>query len=353
MFLGYNPYGGYNSIHSNTSYELKASYNCTINAEINWWGAYPPSASEFYTYQSTIDYTPALNYDPNDDPDSPSGLPASNLNESSPMPAELSKAYLLQLEGKYEEAITIYSDLIAKNMAHINSAYALIRLEECYGNLKQEGFVAYLKDEVKSKVKSGDLLYLVALELENKYLLADKQYTEVIKNLQMVQKVNGTETEAHKFALYNLGMTYLKFLKDREKAEKMFSELSAKYPDDELTNDSKYWLGDYTDQILPKNNSARTEEGNIDKPSAFELFQNYPNPFNPATKISYQLPVDAPVTLKVYDLLGREVTTLVNEEKQTGNYEVQFDASNLSSGIYLYKITMHDFTKTMKMMVVK
>ncbi|NWF89618.1 MAG: T9SS type A sorting domain-containing protein [Ignavibacteriaceae bacterium] len=84
-----------------------------------------------------------------------------------------------------------------------------------------------------------------------------------------------------------------------------------------------------------------------------ELFQNYPNPYNPTTKISYQLSVDVPVTLQVYDLLGREVATLVNEEKQTGNYEVQFDASNLSSGVYLYKITMNDFTKTMKMMVVK
>jgi tetratricopeptide (TPR) repeat protein len=353
LFLGSNPYGGYNSIHGNTSYELKASYNCTINAEINWWGAYPPSASEFYTYQSTIDYTPALNYDPNDDPDAPSGLPISNLDNISSIPAELSKAYLFQLESKYEEAIAIYSDFIVKNMSHVHSAYALIRLEECYGSLKREGFTTYLKDEVKSKVKSTDLLYLVSLELENKYLLSDERYSEVIKNLQMVQEVNGSASEEGKFALYNLGMTYLKFLNDKEKAEKMFSELAAKYPSDELTIDAKYWLGEYTDQILPKNNSVQTEDGNLDKPLTFELFSNYPNPFNPTTKISYQLPVDAHVTLKVYDLLGREVATLLNDEEQSGIYEVEFDASDLSSGIYLYKITMNDFTKTMKMMVVK
>ena len=91
----------------------------------------------------------------------------------------------------------------------------------------------------------------------------------------------------------------------------------------------------------------------LENMSGFNLAQNYPNPFNPITKISYQLPVNAHVTLKVYDLLGREMATLVNEEKQVGKYEVQFNASDLSSGVYLYKITMNDFVKTMKMIVIK
>ena len=88
-------------------------------------------------------------------------------------------------------------------------------------------------------------------------------------------------------------------------------------------------------------------------PETFHLYQNYPNPFNPTTKISYQLPTTAQVTLKVYDLLGRELTTLVKEEKEAGTHEVEFDASSLSSGIYLYWITIKDFVKTMKLMVVK
>ncbi len=88
-------------------------------------------------------------------------------------------------------------------------------------------------------------------------------------------------------------------------------------------------------------------------PTEITLFQNYPNPFNPSTKISYQLPNRAQVTLRVFDLLGREVKTLANEEKQAGYYETEFDASNLSSGVYLYRISINDFVKTMKMMVVK
>ena len=77
----------------------------------------------------------------------------------------------------------------------------------------------------------------------------------------------------------------------------------------------------------------------------FELQQNYPNPFNPSTTIKYSIPfvetrrgVSSHVTLKIYDILGREVTTLVNKEQKSGNYEVQFDASRLTSGIYFYKL---------------
>ena len=88
-------------------------------------------------------------------------------------------------------------------------------------------------------------------------------------------------------------------------------------------------------------------------PETFILEQNYPNPFNPSTRISYQLPVSGNVTLKVYDLLGREVATLVNEEKPAGSYEVSFDASQLSSGVYLYRLSSGSFIETKKMILMK
>ena len=83
------------------------------------------------------------------------------------------------------------------------------------------------------------------------------------------------------------------------------------------------------------------------------LEQNFPNPFNPVTTIQYQLPVDTKVTLKVYDILGAEVTTLVNEIQQAGYKEVRFDASTISSGAYVYNLTAGNYTSVKKMMVVK
>jgi len=88
-------------------------------------------------------------------------------------------------------------------------------------------------------------------------------------------------------------------------------------------------------------------------PKEFSLQQNYPNPFNPETVISYQLPANSSVSLKVHDVLGREVSTLVNEIQSAGSYKVNFNASNLSSGIYFYKFQAGEFTQTKKMILVK
>lgn len=88
-------------------------------------------------------------------------------------------------------------------------------------------------------------------------------------------------------------------------------------------------------------------------PTNFALFQNYPNPFNPTTSIEYQVASSDMVSLKVYDVLGREVKTLVNEQKSPGSYNVTFDARNLSSGIYFYSLRSGSFTQTRKMILLR
>jgi hypothetical protein len=87
--------------------------------------------------------------------------------------------------------------------------------------------------------------------------------------------------------------------------------------------------------------------------NSFNLSNNYPNPFNPSTNISYTIPERGNVSLKIFDLLGGEVAQLVNGEIEAGSYNVSFNAANLPSGIYFYRLQAGDFVQTRKMILLK
>jgi len=91
----------------------------------------------------------------------------------------------------------------------------------------------------------------------------------------------------------------------------------------------------------------------LNKPNQYALYQNYPNPFNPTTSITYNLPVDGMVLLRVFDMLGSEVKTLVNENQKAGAYTIPFYAGDLASGIYISKITANNFMSSIKMILMK
>ncbi len=117
-----------------------------------------------------------------------------------------------------------------------------------------------------------------------------------------------------------------------------------------------YSYGNY--KLLPRTNAdfvgyiSDVDEVN-NSVKDFNLAQNYPNPFNPSTIISYSVPVEGLVTIKVFNVLGQEVATLVNSVKNTGSYKVNFDASRLTSGVYIYQINAGSFTNSKKMMLIK
>jgi len=111
---------------------------------------------------------------------------------------------------------------------------------------------------------------------------------------------------------------------------------------------------------LPKENSKFVSYDNTLAITDYALSQNYPNPFNPSTTIKYQIIENGFVNLKIYDITGQEVTTLVNQVQSKGRYEINFDASNLSSGVYFYRIRSvpssssgQGFVKTMKMILLR
>lgn len=97
---------------------------------------------------------------------------------------------------------------------------------------------------------------------------------------------------------------------------------------------------------FPKNNDNKI-------PGNYELSQNYPNPFNPSTRISYSIPKETFVEIKIYNMLGNEVALLVNEEQKAGTYSITFNASNLPSGVYFYRLQADNFTITKKLTVLK
>jgi len=148
-----------------------------------------------------------------------------------------------------------------------------------------------------------------------------------------------------------------------ELSEKALAFPTDNYPDDlyriivEVYDDAGNFDIDSMDVHFKNGNIVKIEEEA--KTYSFSLGQNYPNPFNPKTVIHYKIPLlggderGGLITLKVYDILGNEITTLVNEKKAPGEYKVEFDASHLSSGIYLYRLTAGSFSQTRKMILLK
>ncbi|MBK8554120.1 MAG: T9SS type A sorting domain-containing protein [Ignavibacteria bacterium] len=120
-------------------------------------------------------------------------------------------------------------------------------------------------------------------------------------------------------------------------------------------NDSTGWAVGYGGDIIKTTTGGTVGIQTISSeiPEHFYLSQNYPNPFNPVTKINYSIVKAQNVVLKVYDVLGSEVATLVNTKQNAGIYSVDWDAGRYPSGIYFYNLSAGDFTETRKMMLVK
>jgi hypothetical protein len=105
--------------------------------------------------------------------------------------------------------------------------------------------------------------------------------------------------------------------------------------------------------VFLSSNPVGVEESDKLMPKSYSLDQNYPNPFNPSTVIKYAIPENSFVTLKIFDALGREVALLVNSQQSAGVHTVNFNASNLTSGIYFYQLNAKNFSQVKKMMVLR
>ncbi|MBK8552470.1 MAG: T9SS type A sorting domain-containing protein [Ignavibacteria bacterium] len=123
-----------------------------------------------------------------------------------------------------------------------------------------------------------------------------------------------------------------------------------------FTDSNTGWIVGNSGTILKTTNggtSVGVQNFSTEIPSGYSLSQNYPNPFNPVTNLEFGISDLGFVSLKVYDILGKEVVTLVNEKLSPGKYQVEFDGSGLPSGVYFYRLTAGEFTDTKRMMLIK
>ena len=123
-----------------------------------------------------------------------------------------------------------------------------------------------------------------------------------------------------------------------------------------IVSDTNLFAGSYSGNVWrrPLSEMITSVEGSsIDLPIGFVLSQNYPNPFNPSTKIKYSVPHSSKIVIKVYDILGNEIKTLVNKEKARGTYEITWYAKGLPSGVYFYQLKSDNYIETKKMLLLK
>ena len=150
------------------------------------------------------------------------------------------------------------------------------------------------------------------------------------------------ETSADKFSNEDFGINW-------STAENNFRTKLVTFKDSKLVE-----VTDIRSHYIDLDNNANsTIQSQTELPTEFELSQNYPNPFNPSTNLEFGIPNLEFVTLKVYDITGKEVMTLINETKSPGRYEVTFDGSNFASGVYFYKITAGNFSSVKRMFLIK
>ena len=347
---------GYNKILTNGYNYVSGELDGDLEAGMNHWQDNPPNTAYYAVSGGDVIYDPVFNgtslptmdyYDLNS---IGFGMYDSVFvidNGDNPLAGSLfMQAYSNEMSGNYSTAITKYKDVVTEYKTSTYATVSLARIFNCleksngsvsdYSNI--QSYYTSIKNDtnntkesreisedfvIKSKVRQGNIMEAVS------------DYENIYQNNQNTHK--GTHALLNKLCLLKYGA-------------------GGDNPNNSISTESKIdILSLISGKSLSQNISSYT---NI-TPKTFKLHQNYPNPFNPTTNIKYEIPRDANVSIKIYDLLGREVFN-VNEYKTAGSYEVLFDGSNLASGLYFYSIEASPSTgsgrgyfETKKMVLIK
>jgi tetratricopeptide (TPR) repeat protein len=336
--LGYYAGGGYNSL-VNAVWDVYSTNYSTIFAVYNWWGSSSPSPNLY----GDVDWEPYLNYNPlsksntagNPNVVVPNFEPADTIGVS-----EFNHALRLYFAEDYATVLPLLQNLVSK-YADYNIGRQALALENqtlkkmSRGNEALSRLLAVKQNHQGKEIAGLAQSIIVGLHVKHgEYEQAKNAATEVLGNF--------LNTVLEKYALYDLGMIHWYYLNDPKTGETYYRQLIAKYPDDDLAMSALATLGEWKPVPDKGNAPALTNTQNV--PTEYALSQNFPNPFNPQTMIQYQLPEASHITVKIYNLFGQEVRTLVAGHREAGYHAEIWDGRDdfgrrVASGVYFYRLS--------------
>ena len=343
---------GYNSFRGPFTHWY-VSYPGTIYAQHNYWRGSPPTYPDIVT-NPTLPNDPNLSKSPGDEYKSEieSGIFLQKtvvkndepVVEKVPGIEELDEAMMLLYGEKYDEALVEMHRLVDKYSDGFVGKRALVFIEEILRKSER-------REEILPMLNS----YSVGKSKVAEFAHYRKSYqyrcsNEIDQAIAIMKATEFSEENAdlRQVRLADLGIIYHDYLDNKAEATIYFNELVKTYPESQLTKAIKRFYN-----VTGADYEKPETDKEIIAPTETKLFANYPNPFNPTTVIKYQLSEASLVSLKVYDVMGREVTTLVNSFQDKGSYDVTFNARGLSSGIYFYKLNTNGKQLINKMLLMK
>jgi len=328
-------YAGYNSIYGNAGKDVFADGGSSIKAEENWWGESPPNTGHFHVSStSSLDYSPWLTSDPNAGTGK-GGIYSSHLESISPLTRTDEQAGVPSTRGNGVDA--------GRNAL---TAGAFVARIQALRDERGRAHSAAVLSEIAST--QGDPMSNVAQVLRLGDLLYLRRAHEVVGiGEALMAKRQVLDEQATKIVAQALLTAYEEHLDDEANAARM-KGLLAELGDLEAVDET---LAPQTESH-PSNDDARANDPATVADAGLQA-SSYPNPFNPEVTIQYSLQQKAPVLLRVFDVLGRPVATLVDEVKQPGQHQVRLVASDLPSGIYLYRIEAAEHIVTGRLVLQK
>lgn len=344
-----NPnYGGFNSIFSNSSYEIRNSTTSTVFASNNWWGnPNGPSSGELY---GSVYWNPPLS-------ESPGGGIESLVftsEKDSDVPRDLINAYIEKCNINYEESAELFNKYFSENP---NSQFTSFAVEEYIEVLLSSGMtIEDILTEIQS-ISEQNICDSINYQLSLSQILLNIRivdFDSALKLLDIMLEETKNKDRLN-WLLIQKGHIYTYCLNSPESGINYFETVLSN--SDEK---SDVFILAYEEINNIENGSTiklfKQKGGDVVSalcPTEYRLYNNYPNPFNPTTTIRYDIPEASHVIITIYNMNGKVVDRLVNQKQGQGFYSVQWNARNVSTGVYFYQIKTDGFQQVNKMLLIK